>query len=185
MAKARGINVTCEVAPHHILLTGDDIPKDNGYFKMNPPLRAKEDQAALLEGLLDGTIDFIATDHAPHSEEEKQSGFLEAPFGIVGLETAFPLMYTYLVKKGTLTLEQLVKRMTKIPAQIFNLPYGTLAESEIADLTLINLTEEKEIDRHEFVSKGKNSPFHGWQAQGWPMMTIVDGKNVYKDDHID
>src|SRR5690625_977950 len=184
-AKRAGINVTAEVSPHHLLLNEEDILEDDAQFKMNPPLRAKEDQAALLEGLLDGTIDFIATDHAPHSEEEKQSGFLEAPFGIVGLETAFPLMYTYLVKKGTLTLEQLVKRMTKIPAQIFNLPYGTLAESEIADLTLINLTEEKEIDRHEFVSKGKNSPFHGWQVAGWPIMTIVDGKIVCKDDHID
>src|SRR5690625_1098759 len=184
-AKRAGIRVTAEVSPHHLLLNENDIVEDDAQFKMNPPLRAEEDQEALLEGLLDGTIDFIATDHAPHSEEEKQTGFLEAPFGIVGLETAFPLMYTYLVKKGTMTLEDLVERMTKIPAQIFNLPYGTLAEHEIADLTLINLDAEKEINRHEFVSKGKNSPFHGWQAQGWPMMTIVAGKIVFKDDHID
>src|SRR5690625_820015 len=184
-AKRAGIKVTAEVSPHHLLLNENDIIEDDAQFKMNPPLRAQEDQEALLEGLLDGTSDFIATDHAPHSEEEKQTGFLEAPFGIVGLETAFPLMYTYLVKKGTMTLEDLVERMTKIPAQIFNLPYGTLAEHEIADLTLINLDAEKEINRHEFVSKGKNSPFHGWQAQGWPMMTIVAGKIVFKDDHID
>lgn len=184
-AKRAGIPVTAEVSPHHLLLNETDILEDDAQFKMNPPLRSEEDQEALLEGLLDGTIDFIATDHAPHSEEEKQAGFLKAPFGIVGLETAFPLMYTYLVKKGILTLEGLVKRMTKIPAEIFNLPYGSLAEDEIADLTLINLNKEKEINRYEFISKGKNSPFHGWSAKGWPVLTIVDGKIVYKDDDID
>jgi len=184
-AKRAGIRVTAEVSPHHLLLNETDIVADDAQFKMNPPLRAKDDQQALLEGLLDGTIDLIATDHAPHSEEEKQLGFLEAPFGIVGLETAFPLMYTYFVEKGLMTLKELVDRMTSIPAKVFSLPTGNLAENHLADLTLIDLEREKTIDRHKFVSKGKNSPFHGWQAKGWPMLTVVDGKIVYKDDQID
>src|SRR5690625_1547259 len=129
---------------------------------MNPPLRSKEDQKALLEGLLDGTIDFIATDHAPHAEDEKAAGFLKAPFGIVGLETAFPLLYTYLVKTNQLTLKQLVDFLTIIPAETFNLPYGKLAENELADLTLINLELEEKVDKESFHSKSKNTPFDGW-----------------------
>src|SRR5699024_2461430 len=118
-AKRAGIHVTAEVSPHHLLLTEDDIKEDDAQFKMNPPLRATEDQEALLAGLLDGTIDFIATDHAPHSEEEKELGFSNAPFGIVGLETAFQLLYTHLVETGTMTLHQLVERLTRIPADVF------------------------------------------------------------------
>src|SRR5690625_606123 len=114
-AKRAGINITAEVSPNHLLLTEDDILEDDANFKMNPPLRAKADRDALLEGLLDGTIDFVATDHAPHATDEKALGFLQAPFGIVGLETAFPLLYTHLVKEGTLTLEQLINNMTLYP----------------------------------------------------------------------
>src|SRR5690625_4167562 len=127
-AKKAGIHVTAEVSPHHLLLTEDNIVSNDTNFKMNPPLRSKEDREALLQGLLDGTIDFIATDHAPHAEDEKALGMLEAPFGIVGLETAFSLLYTNLVKKDLMTLLQLVDSFTKKPAEVFGLPYGTLVE---------------------------------------------------------
>jgi len=179
-AKKAGIHVTAEVTPHHLLLTEDDIVTEDPNFKMNPPLRSKEDQKALLEGLLDGTIDFIATDHAPHTEDEKATGFLKAPFGIVGLETAFPLLYTYLVKTNQLTLKQLVDFLTIIPAETFNLPYGKLAENELADLTLINLDQETKIDKESFHSKSKNTPFNGWDVTGIPVLTIVNGEIVYE-----
>lgn len=181
-AKRAGINVTAEVSPHHLLLTEDDILKADADFKMNPPLRAKADRDALLEGLLDGTIDFVATDHAPHAKEEKALGFLEAPFGIVGLETAFPLLYTHLVKTGTMTLEQLVNDFTKHPAETFDLPYGVLEEGVIADVALIDLDKEETIDRTTFYSKGKNTPFDGWKVSGIPVMTIYEGKIVYEGD---
>lgn len=179
-AKKAGIHVTAEVTPHHLLLTEDDILTDDPNFKMNPPLRSKEDQKALLEGLLDGTIDFIATDHAPHAEDEKAAGILKAPFGIVGLETAFPLLYTYLVKTNQLTLKQLVDFLTVIPAETFNLPYGKLAENELADLTLINLELEEKVDKESFHSKSKNTPFDGWNVTGIPVLTIVNGEIVYE-----
>lgn len=181
-AKRAGIKVTAEVSPHHLLLTEDDILEDDADFKMNPPLRAKEDRQALLEGLLDGTLDFVATDHAPHAKEEKALGFLEAPFGIVGLETAFPLLYTHLVKKNVMTLEELVKNFTEYPAKTFNLPYGVLEVGRVADLTLIDLKKEETIDRNTFYSKGKNTPFDGWKVSGIPTMTIYEGKVVYEGD---
>ncbi|MHA6251361.1 dihydroorotase [Oceanobacillus sp. CAU 1775] len=177
--KRAGVNVTAEVSPHHLLLNEADITEDNADLKMNPPLRAKEDQAALLEGLLDGTLDFIATDHAPHTTEEKASGFMQAPFGIVGLETAFPLLYTHLVQTGKLTLNELVKHLTVNPADVFNLPYGQLAEGEIADIVIVDLENEFTIDRNEFYSKGKNTPFDGWKVKGNPVLTIVNGEIVY------
>lgn len=181
-AKRAGINVTAEVSPHHLLLTEDDILEDDANFKMNPPLRAKEDRDALIEGLLDGTLDFIATDHAPHTEEEKAEGFLTAPFGIVGLETAFPLMYTHFVKKGVLTLEELVNHFTKNPAETFHLPYGVLEEGKVADLTLIDLERKETIDKTTFYSKGINTPFDGWEVLGIPMVTIFGGEIVYEGD---
>jgi len=181
-AKGAGINVTAEVSPHHLLLTEDDILEDDADFKMNPPLRAQADRDALLEGLLDGTIDFIATDHAPHAKEEKELGFLEAPFGIVGLETAFPLLYTHLVKTGTMTLEQLVNDFTKHPAETFDLPYGVLEEGAVADITLIDLDKQETIDRATFYSKGKNTPFDDWEVSGIPIMTIFEGEIVYEGD---
>lgn len=180
-AKAAGIHVTAEVTPHHLLLTEEDIIEDDANFKMNPPLRSKEDLAALLEGVIDGTIDFIATDHAPHGEEEKAEGFLTAPFGIVGLETAFPLLYTHLVKTNKLTLEQLVTSMTSKPAEVFQLPYGTLEETKIADITLIDLDKEATINKETFYSKGKNTPFNNWEVSGVPLLTMVEGKIVYEE----
>lgn len=181
-AKRAGIRVTAEVSPHHLLLTEEDIVEDDADYKMNPPLRAKEDRDALLAGLLDGTIDFVATDHAPHAEEEKALGFLEAPFGIVGLETAFPLLYTHLVEKGVMTLEQLVNDFTKHPAETFDLPYGLLKEGAVADLTLIDLEKEETIDPSSFYSKGKNTPFDGWKVKGIPMLTIFEGNIVYEGE---
>ncbi|GIO21899.1 dihydroorotase [Oceanobacillus sp. J11TS1] len=182
-AKKAGIKVTAEVSPHHLLLNETDIVENDANFKMNPPLRGIDDQEALIEGLLDGTIDFIATDHAPHAEEEKANGFIEAPFGIVGLETAFPLLYTHLVQKNVLSLQELVDRMTKKPAAVFGLPYGTLEEGAPADITIVDLEKTAKIDRYQFASKGKNTPFHGWEVTGFPVMTIVAGKVVFEEDN--
>ncbi|GIO26085.1 dihydroorotase [Ornithinibacillus bavariensis] len=181
-AKKAGIPVSAEVTPHHLLLNEDTVLEDDTNYKMNPPLRSKEDQEALLEGLLDGTIDFVATDHAPHSEDEKNQGMLKAPFGIVGLETAFPLLYSKLVKSGKITLKQLIDWLTIKPANVFNLPYGRLEEQAFADLTLIDLEREIKIDKHSFYSKGRNTPFHEWSVMGTPVLTICNGSIVYEED---
>ncbi len=183
-AKAQGIHVTAEVSPHHLILCDMDISDDNTNFKMNPPLRSEVDRAACVQGLLDGTIDVIATDHAPHHEDEKAWGIETAPFGIVGLETAFPLMYTKFVKTGKMTLKQLIDCMSKKPATIFNLPYGTLEVGAVADITIIDLDKEMEIDSSQFLSKGKNTPFNGYNVSGWPVMTLVGGKVVYKNEQM-
>ncbi len=181
-AKKAGINVTAEVTPHHILMNEEDIHQNDANYKMNPPLRSKEDQQALWEGLLDGTIDFIATDHAPHSIDEKAKGFVDAPFGIVGLETAFSLLYTNLVETGKISLNQLVEWMTNKPAGVFALPYGTLEIGSPADLTVIDLEKETVIDKETFCSKGKNTPFQGWKVKGIPVLTLAAGNVVYKED---
>ncbi|MFC5557994.1 dihydroorotase [Ureibacillus thermophilus] len=181
-AKKAGIRVTAEVCPHHLLLEEMDIPSDDANWKMNPPLRSSEDQKALIEGLLDGTIDCIATDHAPHTQEEKCCGMVGAPFGIVGFETAFPLLFTKFVETGIFTLKQLVDWMTIKPAEIFNLPYGKIEVGASADLTIIDFNKEKTIDANEFYSKGRNTPFNGWKAKGWPIMTIFEGNVVYKEE---
>ncbi|GAX90966.1 dihydroorotase [Effusibacillus lacus] len=179
-AKGRGIRITAEVTPHHLLLTDEGIDGTDANWKVNPPLRTEKDRLACLEGLLDGTIDMIATDHAPHSEEEKRRAFQVAPFGFVGLETAFPLLYTELVEKAKLlTLQQLVKKMATAPAEVFNLPGGTVAEGGLADLVVVNLEEERVIDPATFASKGRNTPFAGWRAKGWPVLTICDGKVTF------
>jgi dihydroorotase len=184
-AKKAGIKVTAEVTPHHLLLTQDDIPDNlDPNFKMNPPLRDQADREALLEGLLDGTIDFIATDHAPHTSEEKNEGIELAPFGIVGLETAFPLLYTHFVLKNIMSLEQLIGFMTKKPAETFSLPFGTIEVGAPADIVLVNLEEEKVIDPQEFLSKGKNTPFTGWNCKGWPEMTICNGQVVWEKGRV-
>lgn len=183
-AKRAGIRVTAEVTPHHLLLCEEDIPGLDPNYKMNPPLRGKDDKKALIEGLLDGTIDFIATDHAPHTEEEKARGMLKAPFGIVGLETAFPLLYTNLVKKGVLTLQQLVDALTVKPAESFSLPYGQLKIGAIADIVLIDLETEQEINADEFASKGKNTPFNGMKCVGWPVLTIAEGKKAWQKGSV-
>lgn len=180
-AKKAGIHVTAEVSPHHLLLSENDIPGDDADWKMNPPLRGQEDLLALRAGLLDGTLDIIATDHAPHTADEKSVGTKTAPFGITGLETAFPLLYTNFVKTGTWTLQQLIDWMTKKPADVFGLPYGRIEVGANADLVLIDLNKEQEIDRTTFVSKGKNTPFDGWKCTGWPVKTIFGGNVVWED----
>jgi dihydroorotase len=179
-AKIAGINVTAEVTPHHLLLTEEDIHEDDALYKMNPPLRSKEDRDALIEGLLDGTIDFIATDHAPHTEEEKAEGMKLAPFGIVGLETAFSLLYTHFVQKEIFTLQQLINWMTSAPSKAFKLPYGQLEVGSVADLVVLDLIKKEEIDPSKFASKGRNTPFKGWTVCGWPVATFVEGKQVFE-----
>ncbi|HSJ37169.1 MAG TPA: dihydroorotase [Planococcus sp. (in: firmicutes)] len=181
-AKRAGVKVTAEVTPHHLLLTEDDIPGDDANYKMNPPLRAKADYDALHEGLLDGTLDFIATDHAPHTAEEKANGMDKAPFGIVGFETAFPLLHTKFVETGVWTLEQLIDWLTKKPAAVFGLPYGTIARGQTADLVLLDLEKEQPIDVETFASKGKNTPFGGWNCKGWPVMTVFGGEIVWQEE---
>jgi len=183
-AKRAGIRVTAEVSPHHLLLSEDDIPGLDTNFKMNPPLRGKEDQAALIEGLLDGTLDFIATDHAPHSADEKARGMEKAPFGIVGLETAFPLLYTHLVKKGVVTLDALLEWMTSKPAEAFGLPYGKLEVGACADLVVVDLEEKAKVEPQEFLSKGKNTPFTGWELEGWPTLTFYKGTIVWEKGRV-
>ncbi|MGI1834555.1 dihydroorotase [Bacillus altitudinis] len=183
-AKKAGIRVTAEVSPHHLLLCDTEIPGLDTNYKMNPPLRGAEDREALIEGLLDGTIDFIATDHAPHTEEEKNETMQRAPFGIVGLETAFPLLYTRFVKTGEWTLKELVDYMTIKPAEAFALPYGKLEEGQIADITLIDLNKEMAIDKKSFLSKGQNTPFDKLTVSGWPVMTLASGKVVYEEGRL-
>ncbi|MBD1371348.1 dihydroorotase [Hazenella sp. IB182357] len=180
-AKSRGQKVTAEVTPHHLLLCDEDIPAPDAMWKMNPPLRGKADREALIEGLQDGTIDFIATDHAPHTTAEKAVGMKQAPFGIVGLETAFPLLYTHLVCTGILTLPQLIDKMTYIPATTFGLPFGELAEGKTADLTMIDLHHEQVIDPERFHSKGRNTPFKDWKVKGWPVLTMLNGKITWSE----
>ncbi|GEL75945.1 dihydroorotase [Tenuibacillus multivorans] len=181
-AKRAGIPVTAEVTPHHLLLTENDIPSDDAHYKMNPPLRAYEDRQALIDGLLDGTIDCIATDHAPHTVQEKSHGFQHSPFGIVGLETAFPLLYSHFVQTGIFTLNQLVLWLTKKPCDIFGLPYGTMNVGDPADLVLVDLEETQTIDSSNFSSKGHNTPFNGWDVNGVPTLTIVNGKIAWRKE---
>ena len=172
-AKARGVNVTTETGPHYILLD-DSCLQENGRFKMNPPLRSSEDREAILEGILDGTIDMIATDHAPHSAEEKGKGLEKSAMGVVGIETAFPLLYTHLVKTGKLTLEHLVELMSVIPRKRFGI------ESDVG-FTVFDLNEEYSINPYEFLSKGKSTPFEGERVFGKCLLTVYNGKIVYCD----
>lgn len=178
-AKRAGIKVTAEVTPHHLVLDENNITEKDPNFKMNPPLRGEDDREALIEGLLDGTLDFIATDHAPHHEDEKAAGIETAPFGIVGIENAFQLVYTKLVKTGVFTLQQVIDWMTVKPSKVFKLDSGTLETGKAADLTLIDLNREYTLDKNEFLSKSKNTPFHGETLQSDIAMTIADGKIVY------
>lgn len=175
-AKKAGIQVTAEVSPHHLILIDEDIPEDFGFWKMNPPLRGKEDREALIEGLLDGTIDCIATDHAPHGLEEKSKSFLESPFGIVGSETAFQLIYTHFVETNRFTLEQVINWMAAKPAEIFQLEAGTLTVGAPADVAIFDIEHSSTIDKKDFLSKGENTPFVGWNVKGETLGTFVDGK---------
>ena len=180
-AKKNGIHVTCEVCPHHLIMTDGDITHDHGYFKMNPPLRASDDQLALIEGLLDGTIDCIATDHAPHGHDEKNQSMIESPFGIVGSETAFSLMYTHFVETNRFTLEQVVYWMTEAPSKIFNLETGSLNIGADADIAIFELDKEVVIPE-EFVSKSHNTPFSGERVKGDTLYTFVKGQMVWNKE---
>ena len=170
-AKAQGIDVTCETGPHYLVMDDSDLQED-GRFKMNPPLRSREDREALVAGILDGTIDMIATDHAPHSAEEKGKGLEKSAFGIVGIETAFQILYTYLVEPGTLSLEKLMDLLVVNPRKRFNIPLG-------CDFTVWDLAEESTVDPAQFLSMGKATPFTGWKVKGKCVATVCDGKLVY------
>lgn len=183
-AKRAGIKVTAEVTPHHLLLCEEDIPGLDANYKMNPPLRGAADREALIEGILDGTIDFIATDHAPHTGEEKAEGMQLAPFGIVGLETAFPLLYTHFVEKGRFSLKQLIDFLTVKPAEAFNLASGKLEIGAAADIVLLDLNHSEKINPEQFLSKGKNTPFAGWECKGWPVLTLVNGKIAWCKESV-
>ncbi len=171
-AKARGVNVTCETGPHYLVMDDSDL-QEEGRFKMNPPLRSKEDKEALIRGIQDGTIDMIATDHAPHSAEEKAKGLQGSAFGVVGIETAFPVLYTHLVKKGIITIEKLIELLAINPRKRFNIPLGN-------DFTVWDLNKEITVDPEQFLSKGKATPFEGWKLMGECVLTLCDGKVVYK-----
>lgn len=180
LAKKQGLSVTGEVCPHHFILTQEEIHSDDANYKMNPPLRKQEDVEAIKEALKNDIIDVIATDHAPHSKEEKDQSFGQAPFGIVGLETAFALTYTELVKKEQLSLKQLVEKMSLNPARILQIDRGSLREGAIADLVIVDPKEEYIIDKNSFYSMGKNTPFHGRKVTGRIKNTIINGTIVYQ-----
>ena len=172
-AKKSGVNVTCETGPHYLLLDENDLQED-GRFKMNPPLRARADREALLEGLCDGTIDMIATDHAPHSAEEKARGLEKSAFGIVGIETAFPLVYTHLVKKGMITMDRLMELIVTKPRERFGISLSN------ADWSLWDMGAEYGIDPAGFLSKGRATPFAGWKVNGRCLMTVCGGKPAWR-----
>ena len=170
-AKARGIDVTCETGPHYLVMN-DSMLQEEGRFKMNPPIRSEEDRLALVEGICDGTIDMIATDHAPHSAEEKSKGLAGSAFGIVGIETAFPVMYTHFVKTGVITLEKLIQLLAINPRKRFGIPMGD-------DFTVWDLKKEFVVEPDNFVSKGRATPFTGWKLNGQCVLTVCDGNVVY------
>ena len=172
-AKAQGVDVTCETGPHYLVMDDSDLQED-GRFKMNPPLRSKEDRLALIQGIQDGTIDMIATDHAPHSAEEKGRGLEKSAFGIVGIETAFPILYTYLVKPGIISMDRLMELLVTNPRNRFRIPLGV-------DFSVWDLNKTYAIDPEEFVSMGKAQPFTGWQVQGRCVATVCDGKLVWAE----
>lgn len=181
-AKAEGLPVTAEVCPHHFILTSDDITEDHGNFKMNPPLRSRADVKALREGLKADIMDVIATDHAPHAEQEKDKSMKDAAFGIVGLETMACLTYTELVDKGVLTPMQMAEKTSYNPARILGLAdKGAVSEGKIADLVIFDPKREHSIDKNTFYSKGKNTPFDGYRVKGDVRYTLVDGKVVYRN----
>jgi len=178
-AKQEGLDVTCETAPHYLIFSEEDR-QDDGRFKMNPPLMGKDDRQALIEGLSDGTIDMVATDHAPHSKEEKSKGFAGSANGIVGLETAFPVLYSQLVLTRKLSLERLVDAMAGAPRRRFGLPGGVLEPGQPADLCIWNLDQQYTINPDSFYSKGKSTPFEGMDVVGANQCTIVGGKIVWE-----
>ena len=178
-AKARGVRVTCETGPHYLTMCDEDLQED-GRFKMNPPLRAAQDKQALIEGVLDGTIDVIATDHAPHSAEEKSKGLEKSAMGVVGLETAFAVLNTKLVKTGIITLEKLVEMMSVRPREIFGIDGGEIKEGAVANLALLDVDKEWVVNPDSFVTMGRATPFEGWKLQGENLLTIYRGEIVYE-----
>ncbi|MBQ7383844.1 MAG: dihydroorotase [Clostridia bacterium] len=170
-AKAQGIDITCETAPHYLVMNDMDL-KEEGRFKMNPPIRSEEDRLALIEGIIDGTIDMISTDHAPHSAEEKSRGLAGSPMGVVGIETSFQILYTHLVKKGVISLERLVELLSTNARKRFGIDSDT-------GYTVWKLDEKIEINPEEFLSMGKSTPFEGWEVSGVNLMTLLGGKAVY------
>jgi len=181
-AKAAGLRVSCEVTPHHLVLTDEEVARSDfsTRTKMNPPLREQADLEALLAGLVDGTIDAIATDHAPHHADEKAVDFDSAPFGIVGLETAASVVYDRLVSRGKLPLERFAALFSAGPAKAFGLPGGTLAVGSPADVTLFDPDARWKVDPQRFLSKGRSTPFAGWELSGAPAATIVAGTVVWQ-----
>ena len=182
-AKAEGADVSCETAPHYLCLTDEDLQED-GRFKMNPPIRSKADRDALIEGLLDGTIDMIATDHAPHTAEEKSRGLQHSSMGVVGLETAFAILNTCLVKPGILPLERLLLLMVDTPRERFGLPERTLDEGQPATFAVLDPDWEWVIEPERFLSKGRATPFAGMRVQGDCTMTMIGGEAVWKSTHV-
>ncbi len=173
--KQRGVNVTAEACPHHWILTDAEVEKQGTNAKMHPPLRTQMDIEAVLEGLADGTIDAIATDHAPHTPDEKALGMKDAPNGIIGLETCVPLVLTYLVDAGHLTLKDVIAKLTCIPADIVGIDRGTLSIGAVADVTFIDTQKVAKVDVEKSCSKSRNTPFADWQLKGWPVMTLREG----------
>ncbi len=182
-AKKKGLKVTAETAPHYWTLSDKSIKNYNTNFKMNPPLRGEEDVAAIRRGLKEGVIDCIATDHAPHASTEKLCEFDEASFGIVGLETLFPLTISHLVEPGVITLSRAVELLTLAPSRIIGINKGTLSEGADADVTLFDIKTEKKVDANQFKSRGRNTPFNGWNLRGWAVMTIVSGEIKYQAEN--
>ena len=183
-AKQMGVDVTAEVSPHHLLMNEHDVLEDNSIFKMNLPLRAKEDQEALLEALIDGTIDMIATDHAPHTREEKQGGFIGTPFGIIGSELAFPLLYTHLVLEDQLTLNDLKRFLCINPSKRFDLESSDVKVGSVANLAILDLDKEDAVTLDKLGSKSSNTPFMNEKLKGFCAMTIVNGKIVWQGENI-
>lgn len=179
-AKARGVDVTCETAPHYLLLTEDDLEED-GRFKMNPPIRTAEDRAALVEGLADGTVDMVATDHAPHSDEEKSRGLAGSLMGVIGLEFAFPVLYTGLVATGRISLHRLVEVMSAAPLARFGLPGGDIRDGAPADLAVFDLSREWTVRGRDSASKGSSTPFEGMKVRSKNTMTILNGEIIWKE----
>ncbi|HIV16402.1 MAG TPA: dihydroorotase [Candidatus Alectryocaccobium stercorigallinarum] len=173
-AKAEGVDITCETAPHYLIMDDMDL-QEYGRFKMNPPIRSKEDREALLEGIADGTIDMISTDHAPHSAEEKSRGLEKSAFGVVGIETAFQSLYTYLVKKNIISLEKLIELLAVNSRKRFNIGLGN-------DFTVWDLNKKTAVDPEKFLSKGKATPFEGMEMYGECVMTVKDGRTVWKEE---
>lgn len=179
-AKARGVDVTCETAPHYLLLTEDDLEED-GRFKMNPPIRTAEDRAALVEALADGTVDMVATDHAPHSDEEKSKGLRGSLMGVIGLEFAFPVLYTGLVATGRISLHRLVEAMSAAPLARFGLPGGDIYDGAPADLAVFDLSREWTVRGRDSASKGSSTPFEGMKVRSKNTMTILNGEIIWKE----